>query len=78
MNSNSLSTSETKVSSLSLVIEEQDPGIELDKEVRNFSQVKDKDRQVTISTSRAKKKKDNKLYRGLKDSRNQYRVLKNR
>ena len=70
MNLNSLSTSETKVSSLSLAIEEQDPGIELDKEVRNFSQVEDKDKQVTIGASRAKKKKDNKLYSRLKDSRN--------
>jgi hypothetical protein len=37
MNSNSLFTLETKVSSLSLITEELDPGIELDKEVRNFS-----------------------------------------
>ena len=69
MNLNSPPIPETKVSSLSLAIEEQDPGIELDEEVRNFSQVEDKDRQVTISTSRAKKKKDNKLYSELKDSR---------
>jgi len=37
MNLNSLLTLETKVSSLSLAIEELDLGIELDKEVRNFS-----------------------------------------
>jgi hypothetical protein len=37
MNSNSLLTLEIKVSSLSLIIEELDLGIELDKEVRNFS-----------------------------------------
>jgi hypothetical protein len=37
MNSNSPFTLETKVSSLSLVIKELDLGIELDKEVRNFS-----------------------------------------
>ena len=69
MNLNSLPILETKVSSLSLAAEEQDPGVELDEEVRNFSWVEDKDGQVAISASRTEKKKDDKLYGGLKDSR---------
>jgi hypothetical protein len=77
-NSNSPSTPETKVSSLSLAAEEPDPGAESDEEVRNFSWVEDEDGWVAVGASRAEKKKDDKPYGGLKDGRDQHRVLKNR
>jgi hypothetical protein len=76
-NQNVRSGPETKVSSLSLAAEEYDPCTDSDDEIREFTWTDNEDGWVIVGASRAEKKKDDKPYGGLKDSRDQHRVLKN-